>query len=103
MPDAFDCRATAAVLHTGGSLALAGHAANVDDALVLNCKSSGSRSLAVAAGKSLLSRARKQAVPYANFCKQKLAQVRRTRPQVIVGPNYKLRLEQWAERWNAHA
>ena len=41
--------------------------------LVLSCKSSRYRSLAVAARKSLLSRARKQAVPYANFWKQVLA------------------------------
>jgi protein-tyrosine phosphatase len=32
-----------------------------------------------------------------------LAQVRRARPQVIVGPKFKLRLEQWAERRNANA
>ncbi len=32
-----------------------------------------------------------------------LAQVRRARPQVIVGPMFKLRLEQWAEQRNGHA
>jgi hypothetical protein len=38
-------------------------------ALVLTCESSRADSLTVAARKSLLSRARKQAVLYANFCK----------------------------------
>jgi hypothetical protein len=36
--------------------------------LVPNCKSSRNHSLTVAARKSLLSRERKQPVPYANFC-----------------------------------
>jgi hypothetical protein len=32
-----------------------------------------------------------------------LEQVRRARPQVVIGPKFKLRLEQWAERRNEHA
>jgi protein-tyrosine phosphatase len=31
-----------------------------------------------------------------------IEQVRRARPQVVVGPEFKLRLVQWAERRNGH-
>lgn len=43
------------------------------------------------------------AAGHADTTDDALDQVRRARPQVVVGPSYKLRLEQWAQRRNGHA
>jgi hypothetical protein len=43
------------------------------------------------------------AAGYAANTEDALAQVRLARPQVVVGPKFKLRLEQWAERRNEDA
>jgi hypothetical protein len=43
------------------------------------------------------------AAGHATTTDEAIDQVRRARPQVVVGPSYKLRLEQWAERRNGHA
>ena len=43
------------------------------------------------------------ATGYARNSTEAIEQVRRARPQVVMGEKYKLRLEQWSARWNEHA
>ena len=67
------------------------------DGPVLVCCALGYSRSAVAAAAWLI------AAGHATDTEDALAQVRRARPQVVVGPKFKLCLEQWTEQRNEHA